>query len=200
MGSKGDQTREMIIQQAASIFNRYGYAGTSMTDIMRETGLEKGGIYNHFPGGKDELALAAFDYTRAVISQRLRTEFQYTRHALDRLKVVSMYFHSYLDDAALPGGCPIMNTAIEMDDADHPALKARAQLAMTEMLQTVERIIIKGITRGEIRPTVDARDTASVILSLLEGALALSRLFGERHHLAAAAAHIEAIIETQLRP
>jgi AcrR family transcriptional regulator len=41
-------TKAHIIQQAAVVFNQQGYAGTSMSDIMRATGLKKGGIYNHF--------------------------------------------------------------------------------------------------------------------------------------------------------
>jgi len=49
-----------IIEQAAALFNQQGYAGSSMSDLMRVTGLQKGGIYNHFRS-KDELALA-FDF------------------------------------------------------------------------------------------------------------------------------------------
>ena len=61
MPTKGDETRKRIVQRAASTFNVQGYAGTSMSDLMQATGLEKGGIYNHFTN-KEELAIAAFDY------------------------------------------------------------------------------------------------------------------------------------------
>ena len=56
MPAKGERTREEIIQQAAVVFNRQGFAGASISDIMRETGLEKGGIYNHFASKEDILA------------------------------------------------------------------------------------------------------------------------------------------------
>ena len=59
--SKGEQTRHMIIERAANVFSRQGYFGSSLSDLIQETGLKKGGIYNHFRG-KDDLALAAFDY------------------------------------------------------------------------------------------------------------------------------------------
>ena len=42
--SKGEQTRERILARSAQLFNRQGYFGSSLTDIMRETGLEKGGF------------------------------------------------------------------------------------------------------------------------------------------------------------
>ena len=53
--SKGEQTRERILARSAQLFNRQGYFGSSLADIMRETGLEKGGIYNHF-SSKEQLA------------------------------------------------------------------------------------------------------------------------------------------------
>lgn len=46
--SKGEQTRAMILEQTALLFSRKGYFGSSLSDIMEATGLEKGGIYNHF--------------------------------------------------------------------------------------------------------------------------------------------------------
>lgn len=51
--SKAQETREKILREAAALFNQYGYSGSSMSDIMRVTGLQKGGIYNHFKS-KDE--------------------------------------------------------------------------------------------------------------------------------------------------
>ena len=45
---KGEQTRKEIIRKAAPIFNRKGYDGAALSDLMRATGLEKGGIYRHF--------------------------------------------------------------------------------------------------------------------------------------------------------
>jgi AcrR family transcriptional regulator len=59
--SKAQETKMRIIEQAAALFNQQGYAGSSMSDLMRVTGLQKGGIYNHFRS-KDELALEAFDF------------------------------------------------------------------------------------------------------------------------------------------
>ena len=56
--SKGDQTRERIIAKAAELFNQRGLEGTSMADLMEATGLEKGGIYRHFPS-KEAVAAEA---------------------------------------------------------------------------------------------------------------------------------------------
>src|SRR5271154_4185959 len=60
--TKGEQTRRKIVAAAAPIFNRNGYEGSSLADLMEATGLKKGGIYRHF-ASKEELAAEAFDYT-----------------------------------------------------------------------------------------------------------------------------------------
>src|ERR1700674_3944665 len=56
---KGEETRQENIPKAAPNFNRKGYSGAALSDLMRTTGLEKGGIYRHFES-KQELAVDAF--------------------------------------------------------------------------------------------------------------------------------------------
>jgi len=70
--TKGAETRRAIIRQAAPIFNRKGFEGAAMSDLMDATGLEKGGIYRHFKS-KQQLAAEAFDYAWDVAFQ-LRTK------------------------------------------------------------------------------------------------------------------------------
>ena len=52
--TKGQATRRRIVELAAPVFNRQGYVGASMRNLIDATGLEKGGIYNHF-GSKEQL-------------------------------------------------------------------------------------------------------------------------------------------------
>ena len=59
--AKGKTTRERIVTEAANLFNQRGFEGSSMSDVMAVTGLEKGGIYRHL-SSKEELAAKAFDY------------------------------------------------------------------------------------------------------------------------------------------
>jgi AcrR family transcriptional regulator len=71
--SKGDQTREKIIAKAAELFNQRGLEGTSMADLMEATGLEKGGIYRHFPS-KEAVAAEAFDYAWVRLLRHRQTK------------------------------------------------------------------------------------------------------------------------------
>ncbi len=194
---KGSRTREMILERSAPLFNQQGYFGSSLSAIMNATGLEKGGIYNHFQN-KEQLALEAFDYSFAKIQQRVRLLLADKRHAVDRLQAIIAAFQELIEDPPIAGGCPVLNTAIEADDA-YPVLRARACSAMDEWRGTIQRILTKGIERHEIRPEIDIETVTSVMISTLEGAVMLSKLYGDAAHMRRAAAHLRHYIETELQ-
>ncbi|MGH2688231.1 MAG: TetR family transcriptional regulator [Actinomycetota bacterium] len=54
---RAETTRRHILDVAARAFARGGYAGASLNDLIRESGVTKGGFYFHFPS-KEALALA----------------------------------------------------------------------------------------------------------------------------------------------
>jgi TetR/AcrR family transcriptional regulator, transcriptional repressor for nem operon len=197
MMSKGEETKTRILQQAAELFNQQGYAGASMTDIMRVTKLQKGGIYNHFPS-KDELALQAFDYAIASISKHYRAALRSKRHAVERLQAMIGVFSSFVDNPPIPGGCPLLNTAVESDDA-HPALRERTQKAMNSWLNLIQRIIQTGIDNGEIRTDVNAEEIATIITATLEGAIMMSKLYGDGIYMQRAVNHLHQYIENVLK-
>ena len=195
--SKGEQTREMILARAAQLFSRQGYFGSSLSDIMYETGLEKGGIYNHF-SSKEQLALEAFDYAVELVQQRTKLALAGKVNAIDRLNAIVTVFQELVEDPLLIGGCPILSTAIEADDAQ-PALRERARAAMDDWRMTIHRIVRKGIERQEIRPGVDADVLATLLISTLEGAIMLSKLYGDNIHMHRVVEHLTGYIETVVR-
>jgi AcrR family transcriptional regulator len=192
--SKGEQTRERILARSAQLFNRQGYFGASLTDIMRETGLEKGGIYNHF-SSKEQLALEAFDYAYGLVQERVRQALAGKRNAIERLLAIVSVFQGIVEDPPVAGGCPILNTAIEADDANE-TLRDRARAAMDSWRTTIHRVVNKGIERQEIRPGINADEVASILIATLEGAIMLSSLYKDPIHMQRAADHIVHYIET----
>ena len=159
----GEQTRENIIRQAAALFNQQGFAGASMSDIMQATGLQKGGIYRHFES-KEALALEAFDYAVAADGGRFGAALDGRENAIDRLHGVVDVFARLHDDPPVPGGCPMLNTAIESDDGN-PALRARARAAMDGLRTLIRQTVRKGIPRNEVREDVDGDELATLMIS-----------------------------------
>ncbi|MBD2440412.1 TetR/AcrR family transcriptional regulator [Nostoc sp. FACHB-110] len=190
--SKGEETKTRIIQQAAELFNQQGYAGASISDIMRVTGLHKGGIYNHFPS-KDDLALQAFDFAIARVTQHTTAAIRSKHHAIERLEAMIEVFAGFVDNPPIQGGCPLLNTAVESDDA-HPALRDRAQKAMNAWRNLISQIIQKGITKGEIRSGVDADEIATIIIATLEGAIMMSKLYGDAIYMQRVTNHLKQYI------
>jgi AcrR family transcriptional regulator len=195
--SKGEQTHQMILERAARVFNRQGYFGASISDLMRETGLEKGGIYNHFRS-KDDLALEAFDYAIALVWQRVEQELVGKTHAVDRLVAMLTAYRSLLDDPLLPGGCPLLNTAVESDDT-HPALRSRAQDAMNRWRRWIQRNVERGIAAHEIRPEVDGDLLATILITTVEGAVMMSKLYGNSTHMQRAIDYLIAYLRANVQ-
>jgi AcrR family transcriptional regulator len=175
--TKGERTRAHIVAAAAPVFNRLGYAGTSMSELMSATGLEKGGLYRHFES-KDALALAAFDHAVAVYGARYQAAVASRPTAVAQLGALLDTMAELATAPLVDGGCPLLNTAVESDDA-HPALRDRARRAMRGFLRLVRGAYAGGVERGELRADVDPAAEATLLVATMEGAIMLARLFAD---------------------
>ncbi len=194
---KGIQTKAAILGHAAELFNIQGYAGFSLSDIMQATGLQKGGIYRHF-ASKEALAVEAFDFAFDLVKARMIEVLKGKRDPLERLFGIIQFFDGYLETPPLRGGCIVFNTAIDSDDA-HPFLRERARQAMDLWRATIRQTVSKGIERGVMRPEVDPDEVATLIIGTIEGALAISKLYGDSIHINRAIKHLLHYIETQVK-
>jgi len=193
---KGEQTRQEIIRKAAPLFNRRGYDGAALSDLMRATGLEKGGIYRHFDS-KQQLAGEAFDYAWKLA---LDTRFEGTQEISNTVDRLKQMVRNFRDRRAhlVPGGCPLLNTAIDSDDGN-PKLRGRAQRALSSWLGRLRSIVEEGQRRGEVRSNVDPLELATLIVGTLEGSLMVSRLQRKEDSRDLACRHLEEYLETSVR-
>lgn len=192
---KGEHTRQEIIRKAAPIFNQKGYDGAALSDLMRATGLEKGGIYRHF-SSKEELAAEAFDYAwKETLHARIH-DLDSVADSVDRLKQLLANFVERR--GIIPGGCPLLNTAIDTDDGNS-VLRERARSALRGWRDYIVSIIRDGIKAGEIRPKTDAKKLAIVMISSLEGAVMAYRLERDDEQLRTVRAHLENYLEREVR-
>lgn len=167
--SKSERTRQFIIEKTAPVFNEKGYAGTSLMDMTKVTGLTKGGIYGNFEN-KDEVAVAAFDYNFGNVTQYIRARILATEHSIERLLVYPQVYRDFLKIPFLQPGCPILNTSTEADDT-HPQLRERAAAALAFWKKSIENQVKRGIARGEIKKGTDPTEIAVLIVSMIEGAV-----------------------------
>jgi TetR/AcrR family transcriptional repressor of nem operon len=194
--TKGEQTRRDIVEKAAPLFNQRGFEGTSLADLMQATGLQKGGIYRHF-SGKSELAAEAFDYAWEKAVRGRLDGVADVPDCVDRLKKT---MDNFVERRAglVPGGCPLMNTAVEADDGN-PMLRARARKALQGWTKRLSRITAEGIKKHEIDRRVAPRQLSELIISSLEGALLISRLQNDERPLRAMKQHLDEFLEQSVR-
>jgi len=192
--TKGEETRQRIIEQAAPLFNQRGYEGCSLQDIMDATGLEKGGIYRHFES-KEELAAEAFDFAWTVTSAKRRRSLSDIPDHVDCLK---RYIANFVERSGFPGGCPLLNTAVDSDNGN-PVLREKVRKALRSWKELLEKILNDGIAAGTVRPNIDPCKVASILIAGLEGGMLISRIERNDRGLRDALEFLDSYLETQIR-
>jgi len=190
--TKAERTRRQIIEQTAQLFNKKGFAGTSMTDMTQATGLTKGSIYGNFKN-KDEVALAAFRYNLNCLNEAVRQQVEGHTDPIEQLLAYPRYYRAHYKAQFAKGGCPILNTATEADDG-HGVLRQAVNEAISNWARNIERIVQRGQASGRIHPQANGQELASLMLTLIEGAMMLAKTTGYDYYMVYATGHIEAMI------
>ena len=193
---KGEATRQRIVVRTANLLNTQGYLGTPVSEIMRVAGLQKGGIYRHFES-RDALTLEAFEFAVARVRNRFLEAVEGRKTAKDKLFALFEVARDAPREEAFHGGCPVMNLAVESDDAD-PKLRNAARRAMRQVIGLFEQIIAEGMKQGEF-PEGDARAQARMLVASMEGAILLTNLYKDGTYMEAVLDHLERSVRRGFR-
>jgi len=171
---RSEKTRAFIIETTAGIFNKKGYAGTSMSDLTDATKLTKGSIYGNFEN-KEEVALAAFEYNLSKRNRLITQQLEISKSNYDKLMAFPAIYSSaemscFLED----GGCPLLNTGVEADDANE-LFRIKVAEGVTRWKQSLENIITAGIEAQEFRADTEISKTATSIIALIQGGIFLTK-------------------------
>ncbi|KAK6021543.1 transcriptional regulator, TetR family [Ostertagia ostertagi] len=172
--TKGERTRQLIIEKAAPLFNKNGYAGTSLSDIMKATGLAKGGLYGNFRN-KDEIAATTFEYAYSKVKTAILMKICNCTTSLEKLVAILQFYRGYITNPPIEGGCPLLNTSVEADDS-FPFLKTRARAAQNEMLNSLVQIFQAGKRDGEFIGNVQPQKEAENMYALIEGGIVMAKI------------------------
>jgi TetR/AcrR family transcriptional repressor of lmrAB and yxaGH operons len=148
---------------------RQGYHGTGLNEIVARSGAPKGSLYFHFPGGKEELAVAALAHSgeqlRHTISRILAPEIA-LGDALGTL-IDSLAFG--LERSGYENGCPIATATLEAAPGSEP-VRTVADAVFTSWIEVLaERFAASGLDREA------SSRRATLVLAAIEGALILAR-------------------------
>lgn len=183
-----EATKETILRKSGVLFNINGYKATSISHITDATGFTKGAIYRHFTN-KDELERETLAFLSGILFVKLREVIKNEETAPAKLKAIFRYFESYISNPPLKGGCPLLNAAIEADDA-HPGLRKEALKTLNVLRESVVSILQRGIEHEQIKPNIDKEYYATLIIASLEGGIMMSKLHGNNDDIRKVIKHL----------
>ncbi len=197
MLTKSEKTSQFIIQVVAPIFNKNGYAATSMSDLTKATGLTKGAIYGNFKN-KEELALAAFNFSIKYIIKGIEKHVEITDSPLERLYLLIDFYRSYYDFTLAYGGCPILNVGIDSNHQQTP-LYLRTKGIIIKLNKRLMELIDAGKKMHEIKPSISSEKYATLIFSMIEGAIFMSFTMQNKKYLIDVMAYIDTLITNEIK-
>ena len=194
--TKGERTKQAIVEKAAKVFNCKGYEGTSLADLSEATGIQKGGLYRHFEN-KEELALAAADFAFRKVRE---ARFSSRRPEQSWREALLEFLQRWIDPPMplLPGGCPVLNTAIDADDGNPRLLEAVSQ-ELALWVSQLSSLFQEGMQLGQF-PEGDPSQAAEFFLASLEGSLMIARLKKDRQVLYNTAAFLRSWLGSPTSP
>jgi TetR/AcrR family transcriptional regulator, transcriptional repressor for nem operon len=169
MSSKGDLTRQHIIEQSMQLFSVHGYFNTSIESIVKATGLTKGGLYGHFHN-KQEIWQAVYDECVRVWKSIV---FQGVRDIADPLarigKVIENNLQNYLGAGVFEGGCFLCNALVELA-GQSPDMSAYVLEGFKSFAKLLHRWLNEADQQGLLKEGLNLDEIANFIVTSLNGA------------------------------
>lgn len=197
MSTKAERTTAYIIETVAPVFNKHGYIGTSMSDLTEATGLTKGALYGNFEN-KEALALAAFEYSSKHLLETIDEKLDTEGNSLEKLFALTKFYRNYDIHTLDMGGCPVLNIGV---DAQHnnELLKGAAK----EIIKTIEGkialVLENGVNNNELRLPVTPLQFAKQFYTMLQGAVAMATITGDRKYLMNTVAYLEQLVQKEIK-
>ena len=197
MTTKAEITSQYILETVAPIFNKYGYAATSMSDVTRATGLTKGAIYGNFKN-KEELAVAAYKHTVKKLLKGVTDHLQLSDSPIQKLFLITDFYRNYYPYSKQFGGCPLINVGVDANN-QNPLLLQKVREVIQRIQNDVTRIVEDGITAGEIKPDVNAMHFAKRLDSMIQGAVFMAYTMDDEFYLKDTMIQIDQMIHNELK-
>jgi AcrR family transcriptional regulator len=168
---------------------RQGYQATGVKQITREAGVSHGSMYHFFPGGKDELAVAAVRHAEAEFAEMLETALVALPDPADAIELVTARLGEYLQCSEWTDGCPITATALETAGRV-PEIEKAVSVAFSTWRELVAvKLIGAGFAEGS------AVDLAWTVINTLEGAELAAQVERSIEPLRLAGRHLRLLVD-----
>ncbi|WP_412985378.1 TetR/AcrR family transcriptional regulator [Pontimicrobium sp. IMCC45349] len=197
MISKAELTKQFILETVAPIFNKNGYAATSMQDITKATGLTKGAIYGNFKN-KEDLAIASFKFTVRNLMKKIATHLELSNSPIQKLFLITDFYRNYYSYSKELGGCPVLNIGVDANN-QNTKLLLNVKQVIEKIQDQVATIIEKGIEAKEITNEINAMQYAKRIDTMIQGAIFMTYTLDDEFYLKDTMNQIDQMIHNELK-
>ncbi|GIU83859.1 MAG: hypothetical protein KatS3mg008_0634 [Acidimicrobiales bacterium] len=168
--TKGERTRQRLLEIAIQRFGRHGYRSTSVSEITREAGLTQAAAYAYFPN-KEALFREAVNADASALVGRVTREVD----SLPVAMAVGAFLVRLIEEVPKH---PLIFRVLSGKEPDAvselrslPAIR-RAGSGLASRLEEAQR-------RGEVRTDVDPRDVAVGLQTIVLALAVASLQFGQ---------------------
>ena len=150
-----EEKRRQILDAAVRVFARKGFHTCRVGDIAEEAGIAHGLLYHYFDS-KDVLLQAVFEDNWNVLVERIGSVEETDEPAVDQLRhIAAIILRTWLH-------LPDVVRVVVQEFGRSPELAERIG-ELEQPIDLIERVIARGIERGEFRQDIDSRVAATIV-------------------------------------
>jgi AcrR family transcriptional regulator len=181
-----------MLDAGADLFRRQGYEGTALKEIVGEGGAPWGSLYHFFPGGKQELGVAALRRSGERYRRLIELVFEGAENPSAALRQFFSLSAQALESSDYADGCPVATVALETANTTE-ALRQVCAEVFGSWLATLARFLSEAGIEA-----VAAHALALFGLSTFEGAITLSRTIRSTEPLTASGEIVARVVDSAL--
>lgn len=172
MATKGDLTRQNIIEKSMQLFSVKGYFNTSIADIVKATGRTKGGLYGHFRN-KQEIWYAVYDECVRIWKSVVFNGVRDISDPLERIeRVIENSLKNYLGAGVFEGGCFLLNSLVDLA-GQSPTMSNQVLKGFKGFSELLRLWLEEAEQQGMLRDGLNLPEIANFLVISLNGAAPL---------------------------
>lgn len=182
-------TRERVLRAAAALFQRQGYHGTGLTQVLAESGAPKGSLYFHFPDGKEQLASESVARSGREVGESLTQMLIAAEDGRSGVAAIGKYFAQSLLESDFTKGCPVATVALETATENETI-----RVACDDVYEKWRQGIASALHGWGVQEE-RAEPLAALVLSSIQGAVMLARVGRDVSVIATVTAQLGDLVE-----
>ena len=179
MGRKKEFDEDAVLHKAMRLFWEQGYEKTSMQELVSHMGIHKKSMYDTF-GDKQSLYVKTLKRYSEMSEQSVKRGMADTRSAKEAIRL--LFEMAIQQQEELPGGCFVVNTAVELAKHDSEAIDW-VHLKWTDTEQLIQDLIVEGQKSGEFSKTLNVEELSYYFVNALIGLRVMAKTISDREKL-----------------